>query len=566
MRRLILSSSAVWLLFAASVAARGEEIQAVVDGRYREPITSYKVGGRTFINAKQAGDLYGGQVYWYPISGRVQMSFHGRRLQFLAGSGDVSVDGKVVTLEAPVMLRAAQAYVPMNFFMGDAFAALSGRDTQFNERSRLLTVERRSNVGSVRWFSYQDYTRIVVDLKRSSGYNAAARGVQDVEITVPFGIIDAAEKVTVDDGLVDSYALRQESKVARLSVRLAKPGLQWRVRELADPRRLALEVAAVALATVVPAGPASAAETSASPAWGGAQEVKPIADAAAAAGPEAGRSAPAAAPEPEVEEPAAPAAAPVPAPAAALTVTTVPAATLPRRRRIVIDPGHGGKDGGAASRSGNNEKDVNLSAARELARLLEDEKVFDVIMTRNDDTFIPLADRSRIANDIGADIFISMHCNASRNSKEGGFEVYFLSEKASDPEAERLAEFENSVLQLEGKSPQDEQAGQILRAMSKTENINSSSELAALVTRSLKKRVDLDNRGVKQAGFYVLRGTDAPAILVEMAFLTNRRDEAKLQTKRYRRRIVDGLYAGLLDYAKRQGWLHGDGRSGEAGR
>jgi len=201
------------------------------------------------------------------------------------------------------------------------------------------------------------------------------------------------------------------------------------------------------------------------------------------------------------------------------------------------------------------EKDINLAAAKELAKLLEQERVFEVVLTRADDTFVALDERSRIANEGHADLFVSLHCNANRDHKENGFEVYFMSEKASDPEAERLAQFENSSLELEGKTPADAEADRILHAMTKTESINAASELAALVARDLHQRVDLAPRGVKQAGFYVLRGTDAPAILIEMAFVSNRRDEAKLGSRRYRSLLIDGIYAGLLDYAKRQGWL-----------
>ena len=224
------------------------------------------------------------------------------------------------------------------------------------------------------------------------------------------------------------------------------------------------------------------------------------------------------------------------------------------KRKIVIDAGHGGKDPGATGRGGTLEKDVNLLAAQELARLLKQEGTFEVMLTRADDVFVPLADRSRLANEFGASLFISLHCNASTNKRENGFEVYFLSEKASDPEAQRLADIENSVVELEGKSAQDAQADLILGELSKTENINAASEWAALLARALSKRTDISPRGVKQAGFYVLRGTHAPAVLFEMAFVTNKSDEAKLESRKYRRRIIDGIYAGILDFAKREGW------------
>ena len=247
---------------------------------------------------------------------------------------------------------------------------------------------------------------------------------------------------------------------------------------------------------------------------------------------------------------------PTAAPAPTVSVATAAATiTAPERPRIVIDAGHGGKDSGATGRRGTREKEINLAVAKDLARLLKQGKLFDVLMTREDDTFIPLDQRSRLSNDSHADLFVSLHCNAHHNPKEHGFEVYFMSEKASDPEAERLAQFENSSLQLEGKTPADAEADLILHAMTKEENINAASELAALVSRDLHKRVDLEPRGVKQAGFYVLRGTDAPAILIEMAFVSNRKDEAKLGSRSYRSRLVDGIYAGLVDYAKRKGLL-----------
>ncbi|MDD5656937.1 MAG: N-acetylmuramoyl-L-alanine amidase [Elusimicrobia bacterium] len=494
--------------FGASALVGAEELQVSRAGNLQEPITAYQAEGRTFIAAKQAGELYGGRVYWYPVSGRVQISFSGRRLQFVAGSREAVVDGKAVALEAPVQLRASQAYIPLSFFLGEPFAALAGLESRFDEKSRLLSIERRCNLGPVRWFSYQDRTRIVIELKKALGHAAAAPGERTVDLTVPFGLVEAPEEGRVGDGFVESFSLRQEARQARLRAKLAKPGLHWRVRELSDPLRLALEVSA--------SPPRAAAE---------GEGKNPVLERL---------------PEAVAADSAAPAAV---------------AAPSGRRRLIVIDAGHGGKDGGAGSRRGTLEKDINLQAARDLAKLLEQEEVFEVVMTRDRDAFVPLDERSRLANDKNADLFISLHCNAHRNKKEDGFEVYFVSEAASDPEAQRLAEYENSSLALEGKSPADAQAELILHALTKGESINAASELAALTARNLSGRVELKNRGVKQAAFYVLRGTNAPAILVEMGFLTNRRDEANISSRGGRRRLVDGLYAGLLDYAKRRGWL-----------
>lgn len=496
-----------------AVAARGEQLQAEVCGRIHDPVTVQRRDGRIFLNAQQAGGLYGAQAYWYPVSGRVTLSLRGQTVQFLVGSRQVLLGRRSVELDAAVLLRAAQAYVPLDFFLGADFAAFSGMESQYDERSRLLSVERRSNLGPSRWFSYQDFSRVVLELKKPLEHAAAASGAQGVVVSLPFGIIENPEAVKVNDGLIAGYELRQEAKAARLSVRFAKSGLRWRAYQMDQPRRLALEVSAAEFSAPQPPAPAASPQPAASAAL--------------------------------------PAAAAAPAPA-----VPAPAETL-ARRTIVIDAGHGGKDGGADGRHGGREKEINLAVAKELAALLKEERVFNVVLTRGDDSFLPLAERSRIANEAHADLFVSLHCNAHKDSREHGFEVYILSETASDPEAARLAEFENSSLRLEGKSAADESAALILRAMSKTENINAAAELAALVSRSLHQRVDLNPRGVKQAAFYVLRGTDAPAVLVEMAYVSNRKDEAKLRSKSYRRRLVDGIYAGLVDYAKRQHWLGG---------
>jgi N-acetylmuramoyl-L-alanine amidase len=194
--------------------------------------------------------------------------------------------------------------------------------------------------------------------------------------------------------------------------------------------------------------------------------------------------------------------------------------------------------------------------AKELAKRLKAGGAIDVMLTRSEDKFIPLAERSRMANDFGADLFVSLHCNANNHRAERGFEIYFLSERASDPEAERVAEMENASLALEdpGSPNADAEAAVLLHAMAKTEFINDGSIAAGVLSRALGRRASVADRGVKQAAFYVLRGTNAPAVLVEMAFVSNAAEEKELGSKGFRSRIVDGLYSGILDYGKRLRW------------
>ena len=177
-----------------------------------------------------------------------------------------------------------------------------------------------------------------------------------------------------------------------------------------------------------------------------------------------------------------------------------------------------------------------------------------MVLTRKTDEFIPLADRSIIANKLKADIFISIHANASRDRREKGFEIYFMSEKASDPWAAEVADYENSVIGLEDGAGQADPAAMLLHSMARNEYLNEGSRLAGLVTAEMEQRTPFVNRGVKQAAFYVLRGTYSPGILVEMGFMTNSSDQKHMNDKKTRAKIANSIYKALLKYAEMKQW------------
>ncbi len=222
-------------------------------------------------------------------------------------------------------------------------------------------------------------------------------------------------------------------------------------------------------------------------------------------------------------------------------------------RRIIVDPGHGGKDPGAIGRSGAMEKDINLRMALELAESLRETYGYEVLLTRMEDTFITLEERPRLANKHNGDLFISLHCNASPSRKRQGFEVYFLSERASDSNADAAARLENAVLSLEGKEvPSPNRVKQVLRSLEITANINEASVAGALIDKHLGERLSEPSLGVKQAAFYVLRGAEMPAVLVEMAFISNSQEEKMLQSASFRKKVVEGVGAGIAAYDLRK--------------
>jgi len=218
-------------------------------------------------------------------------------------------------------------------------------------------------------------------------------------------------------------------------------------------------------------------------------------------------------------------------------------------KTIVIDPGHGGKDPGAIGPGGTKEKDVVLKIAHKLAKELHKNLKTRVILTRYHDIFLPLADRTAIANREKADLFISVHCNASLKSHTEGFEIYFLSEEASDEEAQAVANMENAVMALEEKKEKGNELSSILWSLAMNEFMNESSELCSLICFEVDNSLRVvGNRGVKQAGFSVLKGAKMPAVLVEAAFISNESGERKLRSSKFQSELAESICAGVTKY------------------
>lgn len=221
-----------------------------------------------------------------------------------------------------------------------------------------------------------------------------------------------------------------------------------------------------------------------------------------------------------------------------------------RKKIIVLDPGHGGEDPGAVGKYNNQEKNINLTIAKFLKEKLEEDGNFIVYLTREEDVFIPLVKRTEFANNKNADLFISIHCNASEKSSKAdcGFEIYFLSETATDPDAVATEKLENEVIKFEKQTEEINKLQKILWSMIVNEFINESSKLCSLVGQEVIQRTQQNYRGVKQAGFYVLRGTQMPSVLVECGFISDTKEELKLIRPEFQKLIADGIYAGIKRY------------------
>ena len=256
--------------------------------------------------------------------------------------------------------------------------------------------------------------------------------------------------------------------------------------------------------------------------------------------------------------------APAPPPPAVRTARGEPAAPLPPQanragsyslarqlglgaRRIVIDAGHGGHDPGTIGAGGVQEKDVVLDVALRVERLVRKELGAEVVMTRSTDVFVPLEERTAIANSKGADLFLSIHANSSRNPRAKGIETYFLN-FAADSHAEAVAARENAISAATLKDLQT-----LVRAITLNSKVDESRDFAASVQEAMVENMrphdpEVQDRGVHTAPFYVLIGANMPSILAEVAFLSHPDDEKRLKKADYRERIASSLLEGVRSY------------------
>ena len=339
----------------------------------------------------------------------------------------------------------------------------------FSSLSSAVTLQ------DLRYRSYPEKTRIVIDLDRISRYVVEPTSSGTISVTIPNLTTKPSQYYwPINDGLIKNILVLQYSSEVRLIINLEKSFKDYRAFSLRDPPRVVIDV------------------------WKGS----PVAE-------------------------------------------RTPSIFL---KTVVIDAGHGGKDPGALGPTGLREKTVTLQIAKMVREILQRHGV-RVIMTREHDRFVSLRERVFIANSEGADLFLSIHCNASFSSRATGFESYFLS-PASDDLARAVAAVENSVIMMEDSSYKEKEFLTILADLKYAEYRKESKMLAEIIQTNLSRTLSTPNRGVKSALFYVLKGLDAPAVLVEVGFISNPREERKLRQILYRRRIADALAQSILKFKR----------------
>ena len=217
---------------------------------------------------------------------------------------------------------------------------------------------------------------------------------------------------------------------------------------------------------------------------------------------------------------------------------------------IIIDPGHGGKDPGAVGYRGTKEKDIVLDVSKRLAKKIERNSKTKVILSRDEDIFFRLQDITKFANANEGDLFISIHTNAAEDRRASGFETFLIGPNKNEA-AVRVAARENAALELEGFSGKKLTNEDLIKAtIAQSAFAAKSEEFASLVQNEIRKRVQSKDRGVKQAGFYVLMGASMPNVLIELGFISNPNEEKKLNSSSYRDMLATSIYYAVLKYQK----------------
>ena len=217
---------------------------------------------------------------------------------------------------------------------------------------------------------------------------------------------------------------------------------------------------------------------------------------------------------------------------------------------IILDPGHGGRDPGAIGPRGTYEKNITLSIARHLKSIIEKKTDMRVVMTRQNDHFISLKERTKLANREQGKLFISIHANSNRNRRVKGLTTYLLG-AARTEEAIESARRENAVIRYESDSTSYADfntENYILASMAQNSYQQESEEFAALMQDEISQRASVKNRGVRQAGYYVLIGASMPNVLIETGFISNREEEKRLKSYQYQKKVARGIFEGIIKF------------------
>ncbi|MGA7991149.1 MAG: N-acetylmuramoyl-L-alanine amidase [Thermoanaerobaculia bacterium] len=478
------------MLSSLVAAGRADALDAslVRDGKPPAVVRVEERDGRTLLLVNDVIAALEGSITWDQRTRSYEAKVGGRTAVFGADAAIAVVESRVLNLTSPVRSTSLGAWAEPDFFV-KVLGPLTGETLAWDKATRTLSVHRVDVTEITVEPSVADLgelTKVVLRFSQSPSY-AVETSADHVVLHFPGARLTGPPP----EKLLDSPRLsRLLVRGGEVTLVFRETGLAANVYALGAPPRLVVDVTR----------PAS------------------------------------------VPGPGAPSSPASPPPLSAAPRKTV--------KTVVIDPGHGGTEEGARGPGGSLEKDATLALSKVVQETLQ-RRGYRTVLTRSTDATVGLEDRATAANAAKADVFLSIHCNASRAASAHGTEVYYLSLDASDRAAAALAESENRATGG-GASAEKNAAVRdldlILWDLAQNQHLGASARLAEIVQADFNQLLGITTRGVKQAPFRVLIGVNAPAVLVEVSFITNADEERKLTSEEFRRQVAETLAGSLETY------------------
>ncbi len=478
------------IVLTVAPLAADDKIKVSIAGGYDE-IGSFREDEVVFASLSELAEIMGGTLSWETVGHKVTYREESFAFSFLLDSPFFVLNDTVYNMTYTARLREGQLYVPVSTFLPFLDRVTGQKLTWIPDRKTIQVDSEYFNVTDMAVQAKANGLLIEIYLTQPLAYEVFVTEGNWLNISIRDARINRNRVLARKDSrfMYNLKVHQVENNTGQISLRLKRNAEKWHHKLEYDPTRIQIAItdAAFELDTTTPR-------------------------------PEIG-------PDDKVDV-------------------------------IVIDPGHGGKDYGAVGQDGTREKDVVLDIAKRLAKLIRKDKQFQVIMTRDRDKTLSLAERAEIANKAGADLFISIHANASPKRHVRGWNVFFLAPALNDS-ARSVEQLENSFFLREASGSQsyDEADSQrsmaedpvvnILNEMIMTEFQTESHDFAMMADRELRRRLETPARGVDQAGFFVLNKVFTPSVLIEAAFISNKAEEKLLKSKKYQKKVAEGLYEAI---------------------
>jgi len=496
---LILIAVGLTILFHLSSAlAQSSEIKILMDHKPLElDVLSIMEDDQIFIPARNIVDALGGRITWFPALKLLTINIDKHIVCLVIDELSLEMDRKIIPLKTPAKIIDSRVMLPL-----EVIKIITPAEIEWDNQAKTLSINTIISINTirpyllkVRSYSDSDKTRVVIDLSEKTEFKANKLTNPDKIFIDIIGSIlkleDTFKEIEINDGILKTVRTAQfNEEITRVVFDLYQE-VKYNIFSLTDPDRVVIDIFR----------PEKKSET--------LLETLP--------------------PKPE-EKP-------------------VPEPKVTGKRVVIIDPGHGGSDPGAIGPTGLKESEVTLKVALHLEELLKKAGI-PTYLTRYKNDFISLEDRVNFANQKNGFIFVSIHANSTLNNRPTaiGTETFVLSSKYIGASAKDVADRENRASRAHPEVDAD--LASIIGDLEESANIKYSFDFAHIVQKELLKYLKLENRGVKQAPFVVLKGVNMAAVIVEIAFISNPQEEKLLKNNEFSQKTAQALFDAIIYYIK----------------